>query len=180
MAKREIPSPELLRQLVDYEPLSGAMVWKVRSAEHFLGRAYPAARLAKSWNSRYAGRPADANTQGRGYRTITIFDQHHSAHRAAFAMMTGEWPVDQIDHINGDRGDNRWANLRSVTAHTNMRNSRTRKGSSGVVGVRQNRHGTWTATICGAHIGNFANEAEAARARGEREQALGFTARHGR
>lgn len=180
MAKRELLSPELLRQLVDYDPSSGVMVWKARSPEHFVGGSYPAERRCKSWNSRYAGTRADAVLQTKGYRTITVFGQHLLAHRSAFAIMTGAWPAADVDHLNGDKSANQWANLRDATKSTNMRNSGVRRGRSGVVGVRQNRHGTWTATVCGKHLGNYPTMEQAASVRQSKAAELGFTARHGR
>lgn len=48
-----------------------------------------------------------------------------SAHRFAFLWMTGAWPIGVVDHINGDRHDNRWCNLRDVTVEQNASNRLT-------------------------------------------------------
>jgi hypothetical protein len=60
-----------------------------------------------------------------GYRQISLHNYQFYAHRLAFFYMTGTWPKQQIDHINGNRLDNRWENLREVS---NMENAQNRKG----------------------------------------------------
>lgn len=69
------------------------------------------------------------------------------AHRLAFAIMTGRWPEDEIDHINGKRDDNRWENLRAATRTENRWNTDKRKDNkSGFKGVHA--HGDkWRAAI---------------------------------
>ena len=49
-----------------------------------------------------------------GYILIGVRGQKLYAHRLAWLYMTGEWPENQIDHINCVKTDNRWANLREV------------------------------------------------------------------
>jgi hypothetical protein len=60
-----------------------------------------------------------------GYRAITVDRKRHQAHRLVFLYMTGELPESgvDVDHINGIRDDNRWANLRMATRAQNMWNS---------------------------------------------------------
>ena len=60
-----------------------------------------------------------------GYRVIGIGHRPYLAHRLAFVLMTGAWPADTVDHINGDRTDNRWANLRDVPMRVNAENKRS-------------------------------------------------------
>jgi hypothetical protein len=61
-------------------------------------------------------------------------------------MMTGEWPKNEIDHINGDSLDNRWINLREATHVDNATNRHRRKNRSGFVGVRKYAH-DWGASF---------------------------------
>lgn len=95
------------------------------------------------------GRMSSVRT-GRVYRSqlkdggkIVVFKKKMLyAYRVAFVLMTGEWPKGVVDHINGDRSDDRWSNLRDVTHQLNSQNL-TRApchSKSGFLGVtRRNR-----------------------------------------
>lgn len=65
-------------------------------------------------------------TFSNGYVYVTVRGVHKLAHRLAYEQMTGHLPENDIDHINGDRTDNRWSNLRPATRQENMFN----KGST--------------------------------------------------
>lgn len=73
-----------------------------------------------------------------GYRRIGIFGKVYAEHRLVWFYVHGAWPRGQIDHINGDRVDNRLSNLRDVSSNENMQNRRRahRNSSTGVLGVR--------------------------------------------
>ena len=76
------------------------------------------------------------NKSSNGYITITIFSKKYSVHRLAWLYMTGSWPKEQIDHINGIRDDNRWINLRECTQQQNQFNSfKNKNNTSGYKGV---------------------------------------------
>ena len=71
-----------------------------------------------------------------GYRRLTVDGVQYLAHRVAWLFHYGDWPDDQVDHINRDRLDNRIANLRRVSNSENMANLSVRTNSkSGVPGV---------------------------------------------
>lgn len=77
-----------------------------------------------------------AGTDHYGYIAIIIRKKKYRAHRLAFLYMTGSFPVNQVDHINRNRSDNRWINLRDVTQEINMRNCNLSKANtSGFAGV---------------------------------------------
>lgn len=84
-----------------------------------------------------------------GYRQIRVDGKLYLAHRLAWLYVHGEWPADEIDHINGDRADNRFANLRPVTSGQNKMNSAKRSdNTSGVKGVSLRADtGKWFAYI---------------------------------
>lgn len=61
------------------------------------------------------------NTSSERYERHCYLGKLEYAHRIAFHLMTGEWPTNEVDHVNGDGHDNRWSNLRMVKRHENMR-----------------------------------------------------------
>jgi hypothetical protein len=82
-----------------------------------------------------------------GYIKINIGGKRYSAHRLAWLLVYGEWPAMHIDHINGNRSDNRIANLRQVTCRQNLWNlKRPKTNTSGFKGVI-NEKGRWRARI---------------------------------
>lgn len=88
-------------------------------------------------HSRHYKRPVGVD-RGSGYISITINKKPYMAHRLAWLLTHGEWPEVEIDHINGDRADNRIVNLRLATRQQNMINRRTHKSNKlGVKGVSQ-------------------------------------------
>ena len=75
----------------------------------------------------------------KGYWRIGINGKFYLAHRLAFLYMNGYMPK-QVDHINGDKRDNRWVNLRACSHAENLWNTRIPKdNSSGVKGVYYNK-----------------------------------------
>jgi hypothetical protein len=85
----------------------------------------------------------------KGYLQIMIDGKNHLAHRLAWFYVYGEWPKNQIDHINRIKTDNKIINLRDVDNSTNQHNIGTRShNSSGTTGVyKSSRSGKWISTI---------------------------------
>lgn len=83
-----------------------------------------------------------------GYRVVNIHNIHYSAHRLAWLWMTGDDP-EEIDHINGNRDDNRFCNLRAASLTENRRNSKMKStNKSGYKGVCWGKqHNKWRSTI---------------------------------
>ena len=161
MSDKELPSPELLRQLLHYEPETGELFWVERPSGMF-----PNIRAAKAWNSRFSNKAALIGTDTHGYRRGEIFGRGYLAHRVIWAYQTEAWPTEQVDHINGDRLDNRWSNLRAATLTENMRNRRReRTSTSEYLGVCWDSSAAkWRAQIGSRYIGSFVCEIEAAKA----------------
>ena len=84
-----------------------------------------------------------------GYCYIRVKGKKYRAHRLAFLYMTGSFPPDDTDHINGVKDDNRWVNLREATHSQNMCNSGKHKDNkSGFKGVVWHKHNKkWYAKI---------------------------------
>lgn len=126
---------------LEYRPETGEFFWRHRPDSHFSSAAH-----ARRSNSFQAGRLAGGHDGSKGYTRIQIFGRLYGAHQLAWLYMTGEWP-DQIDHINGDRSDNRFSNLRLATASQNNANRRG-YAKSGLKGAHfNNTRGCWESAI---------------------------------
>lgn len=107
-------------------------------------------------------------------------------HRLIWELFNGAIPDGmQIDHINGDRADNRIENLRLVTQQSNLRNARMRDSNrTGITGVTRLPSGRFRARIGDKgrtiYLGNFDSELSARNARKAAEERLGYHANHGR
>ena len=80
-------------------------------------------RLVDTRNKIKSGSRAGTCTV-KGYRRIKIEKKHYFEHRLAWLYMTGEWPENDIDHIDGNRSNNKWSNLRSATRQQNRMNTK--------------------------------------------------------
>lgn len=121
---------ELICHFLDhlqYSPETGTFVWKERQTDGADWRI-------KTWNKRYAGTVC-ASRDKDGYVIITCKGKVIKAHRLVYLIETGALP-NEIDHINGDKSDNRFSNLRAVTDSQNRWNSGKRpENKSGWKGV---------------------------------------------
>lgn len=175
------PTPEILRQLLDYDTDTGVLTWKLRPAELFSNK-----RQQNAWNARYAGKPALTCVSKGGYLQGSIFNRNFQAHRVIWAIQTGAWPTGEIDHENGIRHENWWGNLRDVSSQENSRNiAIPSNNTSGHIGVYWNKRlGRWLATIKvggrDIYLGCFIEIADAVAARKAAEVRHGFHANHGR
>lgn len=129
-----------LLEALDYDPATGVFTWRAKIADKVVVGAR-------------AG-----SLSGNGYRQISLFGRNYAEHRLAFLWMTGAIPT-LIDHQNGDKADNRWANLREADKRLNSYNARTPvTNSSGFKGVSRNGK-RWSASIKQrgkkVHLGTF-------------------------
>lgn len=96
-----------------------------------------------------------------GYRYVLLRRKGYLAHRLVWLFAHGAWPEKKLDHINGNRMDNRLENLREVSNEGNGENMRraTAANKLGVLGVCQTPNGRYAAHIRYAgkrhHLGTF-------------------------
>jgi len=172
-------TPDLLRQILRYDPQTGVLVWRQRPRCMF-----PSDQEERRWNSRYAGKVAFSKNV-HGYLDGMVFRRMRNAHSVAWAIHTGQKPPanKQIDHINGDKTDNRLENLRLVSRSENCRNTPIRRNNkTGVMGVVK-KGNRWIANIHNGkqiYLGSFETLEEAAQARKNAEAKYGFHTNHGR
>lgn len=119
-----------VKDFFDYDPQTGICTLKVDRKK---------ARAGEPIDERYKYK--------RGYILIGLKGKPHLLHRLIWLWMTGEHPSDEIDHINGDKLDNRWENLRNVTRAEQMWNRAPWGKHSSSIGVRQVPSGRWSAHL---------------------------------
>ena len=138
-----------IRAALDYDPETGAFVWRRRNR--------PPAQEARFSGARAGG------FDGR-YIAIGVDGVKYRAHQLAWVHYYKEWPADLIDHINGDGRDNRISNLRVVTMSVNVSNQHTPvRAASGFRGVEAHQ-GKWRARRYRRHLGVFDTREQAAAA----------------
>lgn len=177
-----------LCELLRYEPETGKLFWEPRGVEWFNGDGPRSAVSAmRRWNSCYAGKEALAAVCGSRACHGKIFGELYYAHRVAWALYYGEWPAGDIDHVNGDRSDNRITNLRSVDHQSNMQNkavyANSPLGSHGVSfhQTKQKFAAYITINKCRKHLGYFSTAHAALAARKAAEiETCAFHPNHGR
>jgi hypothetical protein len=146
---KPLPSLEELLALLDYDPVAGSLIWKLRLAT---------SKANKGFNASHAGKPAGSCTIGRKhgdnkYLVVGIRNERgyhqYQAHRIIWKMMTGDEPSELIDHIDRDPFNLKWENFREATNGTNIQNSKLRRDNiSGVKGVSWDaQHKKWRVTI---------------------------------
>jgi hypothetical protein len=152
-------SQETLREWLHYDPDTGDFTWLVSPASNIK-----------------PGTPA--GNFGNVYLRITISGKTYYAHKLAWLYMTGEWPPNEVDHINQMKSDNRIINLRLATKSEQAQN-RPASGHSqlGVKGVFLSENGDrYRARIMCAgvryYLGIFDTLEEAARVRRDAELKL--------
>lgn len=121
-----------LKAVLSYNPETGVFTWRGKK------------------KGRRPGKPAGTTTRRNWYRTIGIDGKDYLAHRLAWLYVFGSDPLGVIDHINGNKRDNRICNLRDVTQVENMINVHTPKSNNkeGYRGVsRHKQSGKFTARL---------------------------------
>ena len=113
-----------LRKILSYDATTGIFLWRISPR---LGAIYPGDRAGTRHHN--------------GYTLIKINKKKYIASRLAWLYITGKWPHGQMDHINGNRSDDRLSNIRDVSALLNAQNRRIpwKSKELKVVGVYRHR-----------------------------------------
>lgn len=123
---------EIIKSVIRYEPDTGKFFWKKRTG-----------------GTSIEGNEAAGTDDGRGYVRIGVLGRIYKAHRLAMLLTYGEFPGMEIDHINGNKADNRLSNLRESSRAKNQQNqiSAYKNNSTGLLGVSQHKQGVWRARV---------------------------------
>ena len=150
--KRSEITPKILHELLSYDPTTGRLFWKKTNS-----------------NRAQAGSVAGCRCKRNGYTLVRVNNLLMSSHRIVWKMVYGETP-DEVDHIDGNRSNNRLENLRVVTRSGNNQNRGVQfNNTSGVTGVCFDKsRGKWSAKIQingkAKHLGRFPTIDDAAAA----------------
>lgn len=137
-----------LLELLSYSPETGDFSWRVKAG------------------CRAAG-DAAGSTRRDGYVTIRVDGTRYFAHRLAWFYCNGAWPMQSVDHIDGNPSNNQLSNLRDISHRKNLHN-RTRpqtNNTHGHLGVKRANKSRWVATLkrdgAASYIGSFSSATEA-------------------
>ena len=145
----KIITQEYLRQILHYDPETGIFTW-LKTMPPRARKGAVAGHVAKN------GRPI-----------IGLHQKCYYSYRLAWLWMTGEWPIQDIDHKDGNPSNNRFSNLRLCTMSQNQQNRRKACGDthSGLLGVYPQAYGSWYARIKTngklIHLGTYITKEEA-------------------
>jgi hypothetical protein len=184
LPQQELPVEDLHAYFwLDHE--TGNLKFKDRPEETFAHLGGASARVCKWWNTRYAHKAA-GSLNPKGYIHVGIHGVVYRAHRIVFAMANGFWPTGEVDHIDGNRCNNRPSNLRDVAPSDNAKNQKLRvSNTSGCMGVSFNKdRGQFVVRASSGgqrvFLGYFATREEAIAARRSAEATFGYHENHGR
>lgn len=159
----KVHTREQILERVSYDEVTGLLTWRDRPRDHFATE-----RGWKSFRTQCAGKIASATTVmgPNTYRVIRIDNKLYLQHRLVWLIVTGDWPVNLLDHRNGDGLNNRPENLREATAQQNQANrAYGKRTASGLKGAYSLKNGRYTSKIAlngkYKNLGCFATALEA-------------------
>jgi hypothetical protein len=160
---------ERIQEIFNYDAITGIVTTK----------------LVRHGSRTYIGAPVGTLTN-YGYLCVRVDGKRYQLHRLIWLHVYGYIPKEDLDHIDGDRTNNRLVNLREANRQDNLKNTAVHKDSStGILGVNwDKRKSKWRATIYvnkkQEHLGYFEEIQEAALARQQANIKYGFHENHGR
>jgi len=155
---------ERLKELLNYNPDTGVFT------------------RIKGVKGSAAGSVVGCKDKQRGYVKMCLDYKKYYAHRLVWLYMTGDWPVEDIDHINNDKSDNRFSNLRLASRSQNLANKGKQKNNT--TGFKcvffTKSTGRYRVVVNDKHIGYYATPEEAhAASKEDAERIYGEFARTG-
>lgn len=169
MNRIKLPKQSRLQEIFNYDAKSGFLYRKINTSSR--GRIGKCGHLDKS----------------QGYHNVYVDSTRYKTHRIIWKLYYGEFDENlEIDHINGNRSDNRIVNLQAKTLQENQKNRKISiNNKSGVIGVSYNkRQKVWQARIGhnnkDIHLGFYLKKKDAVKARKEAEILYGYHQNHGR
>ena len=177
---KKLPSVKFLEECFLYDKESGDLIWKKRPSHHFHSKPY-----ADKFNTMYAGKIAGGNPKPSRYKRLVIDGKPIMCHRIIWKLEKKEEPL-YIDHIDGDRHNNKIENLRSIPFRENSLNqAKSSKNTSGVVGVYwEKERNLWRASISHGgkeiRLGRYKTLIDAVAERMRAEKLYGYHKNHGK
>lgn len=161
----KMPPQALLREMFDYDPRTGIVT----------------RRITVSHNARRGD--IVGSQKNTGHLAVKVNKRKLYLHRLIWVWMRGDIPDDrEVDHDDGNPGNNAWRNLYLATHQSNLMNCKRRShNTSSVNGVSFHRaSGKWRATVRGKHLGVFTSKDGAIAAREAADEKYGFHETHGK
>lgn len=135
-----LPPAEYLREMFFYDEFTGKLHWKRRPRSSFATD-----KACNAWNGRFAGKSAGylfRTQDGKWYIRVRLLDKLFHASRIIWKMQTGEDPINEIDHKDGNGDNNIWANIRSASDSEQSANRKIQSNNTtGYKGVKKNGSG---------------------------------------
>lgn len=139
----QLLDPTRLRSLLRYDAATGHLHWLVKVSLTGDARGKPGSRAGTITKS--------------GYVQVSVNKRTYVGHRIAWALVTGQWPQQTIDHINGERADNRWHNLRCATQSQQQGNRP--HNCDGLAKIRGlswiSKDQVWQVSLAGKYLGRY-------------------------
>lgn len=180
MRYKEIPSLNHLNECFDADFENGLLFWKIRPINHFRDQ-----RIYHSWNRRFPKTKAGAFNNVSKYIIVKLDKVDYVIHRILWKMYYGEINSRlDIDHIDGNKTNNKISNLRLVERFVNTRNQKLRNiNTSGYKGIHfDNKRLKWMVQISfngrQEYLGSFENKEDAIICRKKAEKENGYLNTH--
>lgn len=121
---------KILRARLFLDEKRGVFFWKERPLKDFKEGGHSQIHNRNAWNAKFAGKQAGCFCEKTKYVLIRLCGKVYLAHRLVWFYVHGSWPLDQLDHINMKRSDNRIVNLREASNSQNTMNRGVQSNST--------------------------------------------------